>query len=60
MARRGLHIAELNNLGNSELRQIYSQGFRVVYQTTRTSVSIMAILHERQDLAAVLNNRLAP
>jgi plasmid stabilization system protein ParE len=60
LSERGSFIPESDILGLREYRQIYRNGFRVVYKVGKTDVTVMAILHERRDIAAALTNRLAP
>jgi toxin ParE1/3/4 len=58
MPTRGVHPAELLNLGNRSYRELFFKPYRILYKIRENTVFIMLIADGRRDMQSLLADRL--
>jgi plasmid stabilization system protein ParE len=57
-AERGARVRELESVGLRGFRQLRKHGFRLVYKSDQKSVIVLAVVHEKRDIATALMSRV--
>lgn len=57
LARRGSAVKDVEHTSFGELRQILKLSCRIIYALDEEVVSVVAVIHQRRDLAATLTER---
>jgi toxin ParE1/3/4 len=55
--QRGSHPNELQDSGESEIRQLIQWPYRVIYEINGTVVEVFAVVDGRRDMRTMLQNR---
>lgn len=56
--QRGVHPAELAELGIREYRELFFKPYRIIYRVNGNEVFVMLIVDGRRDMQALLERRL--
>jgi toxin ParE1/3/4 len=56
--KRGVHVPEMVDVGETDFRELFFKSYRIVYQVTERQVTVLLIADGRRNLRTLLQQRL--